>query len=609
VPGNKRMLLAPPDATVGGKKLEYFPQAEMVSWFQPIQLLSSAVRVFFATELAAYIDRREIQAVLPKPVSSVAGSVPDTDGANENLEAREEVWIDFIADVGDGWDSTYSMAMLLGRDRLLVNGLDGPLQRAGVLVLGGDQVYPTPSRDGYRTRFEGPYTAALPDISGEAPRMFAIPGNHDWYDGLTHFLRKFCQGGSIGAWRLSQSRSYFAVKLPHNWWLWGTDIQLDTRIDAVQLEFFRNVGIERGDRVILCTGKPSWVFGETIDKEAFDNFLYFEHETILSRDATVPVTLSGDFHHYARYLHSPVRQKITSGGGGAFLRGTHDLPRRLAIPANPAYDTTEQYVESGFAYPTRERSRQLAKGALLFPFRRANLMFCAGCGFIYALIVALLNPTTSSADTVLLLPAYLWNLRHALQTRPIGVLFALGVVIIPAVYAVLFNLKRPHLGTASWGLLHGVAHVLAALVVGWGFSAFGIQFLKLSGWREVLFAYGPMVIAGGLVAGLLVGIYLVLSDSLFGWHATEVFSCQAIPDYKNFLRLHIDKNGKLTIYPIGVARVARHWRRFRHRQPGQPYFEPADDRLLEAHLIEGPLIIPPDPLTVSSGPLEMSSPT
>ncbi len=50
--------------------------------------------------------------------------------------------------------------------------------------------------------------------------MLALAGNHDWYDGLTTFLRLFCVGRPIGGWRTEQTRSYFAARLPHDWWGW-----------------------------------------------------------------------------------------------------------------------------------------------------------------------------------------------------------------------------------------------------------------------------------------------------------------------------------------------------------------------------------------------------
>jgi hypothetical protein len=96
-------------------------------------------------------------------------------------------------------------------------------RRGRVLVLGGDQVYPTATRDEYENRFSGPYEAALPWAPpGERPRMFAVPGNHDWYDGLTSYMRLFCQQRWIGGWQTRQTRSYFALKLPQRWWLLGT---------------------------------------------------------------------------------------------------------------------------------------------------------------------------------------------------------------------------------------------------------------------------------------------------------------------------------------------------------------------------------------------------
>ena len=118
-----------------------------------------------------------------------------------------------------------------------------PTTRGSVLVMGGDEVYPSASSRAYEERTKGPYNAALPHAD-DPPALFAIPGNHDWYDGLTAFLRFFCQGGWVGGWKTEQRRSYFAVKLPQRWWLLGIDIQFDTYIDAPQIEYFRNVATQ-----------------------------------------------------------------------------------------------------------------------------------------------------------------------------------------------------------------------------------------------------------------------------------------------------------------------------------------------------------------------------
>ena len=53
------------------------------------------------------------------------------------------------------------------------------------------------------------------------------------------------------------------------------------------------------------------------------------------------------------------------------------------------------------------------------------------------------------------------------------------------------------------------------------------------------------------------GLYLLLSLNLFSRHTTEAFSSLRIEDYKNFLRMRIDPDGGLTIFPIGVQKAAK----------------------------------------------------
>ena len=70
-----------------------------------------------------------------------------------------------------------------------------------------------------------------------------MPGNHDWYDGLTAFLRLFVRSRDrhFGGWGTGQSRSYFAVELPADWWLLGLDDQSGSYLDDPQLTYFDEV--------------------------------------------------------------------------------------------------------------------------------------------------------------------------------------------------------------------------------------------------------------------------------------------------------------------------------------------------------------------------------
>jgi hypothetical protein len=86
--------------------------------------------------------------------------------------------------------------------------------------------------------------------------VYAIPGNHDWYDGLTAFLRLFCHTRWIGCWQTRQTRSYFAIRLPHGWWLWGLDMALEDDLDGPQSAYFTYYAklLAKDDKVILLFG-------------------------------------------------------------------------------------------------------------------------------------------------------------------------------------------------------------------------------------------------------------------------------------------------------------------------------------------------------------------
>jgi hypothetical protein len=90
------------------------------------------------------------------------------------------------------------------------------------------------------------------------------------------------------------------------------------------------------------------------------------------------------------------------------------------------------------------------------------------------------------------------------------------------------------------------------------------------------------------------GIYLYVSLNLFGRHSNESFSSLAIQDYKNFLRMRIEADGGLTIFPIRVKRVPRKWKRQPEGTDGPAYVPDPDDRDATApELIEAPIYFPP----------------
>jgi hypothetical protein len=107
---------------------------------------------------------------------------------------------------------------------------------------------------------------------------------------------------------------------------------------------------------------------------------------------------------------------------------------------------------------------------------------------------------------------------------------------------------------------HFAAHLSAVFLLGW-FSA--RIWWEHGGFRtpQHMFVSGVIVFAGGWIVGSeIMGVYLWASLNLFGRHQNEAFSSLRIADYKSFLRMHIDRDGVLTIYAIGIARIPRVWR-------------------------------------------------
>jgi hypothetical protein len=313
---------------------------QMVDWFDPGLLAKVGVRSIISATLGQYTDQRLIQAATDNDSEAALKVRYDYSGANAANggiapEPDGSVWVDYIADLGDGFEATYAMAYLMAAEHLTVAGEHKALPAGQLLIMGGDQVYPDATKHEYESRLRDPYDWAF---STDAPqrKVFAIPGNHDWYDGLSAFSALFCSardriaggiGTQLGGWRCHQHRSYFAIKLPHNWWIWGPDIQLADNLDDSQRDYFDLMADQTkpGDLIILCLAEPSWLH------KNYDNL----HEISMlarKRGAKICAVLAGDWHHYSRYTNDKLgTQFITSGGGGAFAHATHGLKPHIEL--------------------------------------------------------------------------------------------------------------------------------------------------------------------------------------------------------------------------------------------------------------------------------------
>ena len=563
-----------------------FPRRTCVRWFSPRQLLQTAKFVALSSIFGAYADKREIQATSTPP--------PFHDHSEGS-----ELWLDYVSDVGDGFDATYSIAYLLAQPKLDVRRPDATdsiaTSRGSLLVMGGDEVYPSASAANYEERTKGPYNAALP-WSEDPPALFAVPGNHDWYDGLTAFLRFFCQGGWVGGWRTEQRRSYFAIKLPQRWWLLGIDIQFDTYIDAPQIAYFREVAdqIQDGDGIVLCSAVPSWVEGGSTRPEAYATLDYFIAVVLGKKPEQVRLMLAGDSHHYARYTEiGGDRSLITCGGGGAYLSATHRKADPLTLPpASLHADKVDQPPATSFdrlaAYPPPELSRQLARRVFdRLPTRNPGLVpLMVGLQALLSYIfLSSMRRSVSGGGSL----ARRWETLHPSWSA----LTALRqptmlVAVVITIYAMTAFSRQGKSGSRVAGPLHAAAHLGATVVAVWLAAKLPVA-AAAPDWASFWSRLVVSGLVGGALATLVLASYLFLS-SLRGIHLNELFSAQSIEDHKSFLRLHVQADGNLVVHPLAVPRVGRSW----HVPPasddeGAPWIEP--DEPIDVRLVEPPLTI------------------
>jgi hypothetical protein len=516
----------------------------MVGWYDPGQLIQTALSVIVSTVFGRHSDFRLMEALAVK--SEVHPFAAHSDGA---------FWFDYTADAGDGWNSTYAVAYWLAQPTLNIcddDGVEHSTERGKVLVFGGDAVYPVASRTAYKEKLVQCYEAALAKTlpPENAPTVFAIPGNHDWYDSLASFMRLFCSQRWFGGWRTVQQASYFAVKLPRGWWLIGTDIQLDSDIDDAQVKFFQHIAekeMEKTDSIILCIAEPHWIdthiYGEK-DKAYNESNLKFLESKVFGRE--ISVHIAGDLHHYRRHTSPQGIQKITAGGGGAFLHPTH----------GPKVKNLAGDFKLEKSFPDQKTSWLLGLRNIVFPIMNPR----------FGVVTAILYLLTGWATHLDLSQYALCEIKSALAATINKALNEpLAAFWITLVLLGFYLFTDTH---SKWyryiaGTLHGLCHLLAVFFLGWFGSKLTVSVLGLDfgSTAQMLSAGLSIFIGGWLVGAIIMGLYLLISLNGFKRHSNEAFSSLKIQDWKNFLRMKIDVDGSLTIFAVGLRRVPRKWKK------------------------------------------------
>ena len=238
-----------------------------------------------------------------------------------------------------------------------------------------------------------------PSPQYKGPKAYVLPGNHDWFDGLSTYTRLILSRDWLGGWLIPHERSYFAIALPQGWHMLGVDLALSEDIDLEQFKFFadyceRRVGPD--DAVVIMTHEPYWVidFQEARSDEdcaesnlrelmevrgektrnlhrsvhnshpkAFQSILFHNSPSQTHLAGKVRARLAGDLHHYTR--HVPVKRGFptTSGsfdvdvnatysaGSGSYLAekakkiGKNNREGRVTSEPGPAELAKSKHVE------------------------------------------------------------------------------------------------------------------------------------------------------------------------------------------------------------------------------------------------------------------------
>ena len=247
-----------------------------------------------------------------------------------------------IGDTGEG-----DASQLVLKDQLLKISNKPDVR---FVVISSDVVYPSGAMKDYERKFFLPF-------QGVTKPIYAIPGNHDWYDALDGFTATFFTPSSAGLAIEARVRSDYqltgatgkridqmvdqaaflrhAYQVPvgyqtapffyvaNDYFLLLTiDTGVLRRVDDTQLSWIKSVlDVSKGKYVMVLLGHPFYAIGE------YQGNLSPEFRELheLLRSYKVNIVMAGDTHDLEYYKELPqhddghTMHHFVNGGGGAYL--------------------------------------------------------------------------------------------------------------------------------------------------------------------------------------------------------------------------------------------------------------------------------------------------
>ncbi len=480
---------------------------------------------------------RVLEIIGPRATRTSAQAMAQREGTLAEAMGGD-VWIDFVSDCGDDVTVSEVVARLFVAEYEVddpdATGQKLVLPRGDILFLGGDLAYPVATVLEMTRRLVEPWNRVLEQHTAGAPRvLLAVPGNHDWYDGLDGFSRlcqapcafedavpasdplhpepeqhpvlawaeAFARGDQVkkptalalAGYLAVQRASYFRFPLAPGIDLFGVDRQLK-RIDVRQQAYFAIAGAPA--RIVVMPD-PARAWGE---RRPNGNATLESLGIEMERDPTL--LLAGDIHHYER-SHEGRSVHVVAGGGGAFLHG-----------ARIAKDDAAYGVLAEFPGP-----RASWKLLLQLPG------FCAlgRAGWLLPAVLAV-------GDAVALEEHYRGGTRSsAAVALAISLIVAFGT-------AVLVGWRRHRAArvvpfATALGLAIGAVPVLV------GIAADALAMRVLGSWGSPLAFAGALVVAT-MMSSFLFGVMLMLIARL-GLNHAQAYAAMGSAGYKHFVRLRV----------------------------------------------------------------------
>ena len=340
---------------VGGLPIVFIITATVpllgMNWFYDSEKWASIARDKWSAFHADGWRMKMVKAANPDPVASLKVNVPGVQSGKFSFIV--------VGDPGQGGLAQRELA------KQIVKVSKEPDVR--FMLVSSDVVYPNGEIQDYEERFWSPY-------SGLTLPVLAIPGNHDWYDGLDAFAATFFEkdaaraaisaragGGEAldfadgliarveelkAAYGLTvqmQTSPYFQIATD-DFVLICLDTGVIPGVDDMQMQWLRKALRDaRGKTKMVVLGHPFFALNrdKTLSQKGLKPILD------LLRQEQVSIAMAGDTHDLEYYLETvddaPPMHHFVNGGGGAFL----SVGSSFGVPS-------ERITDVWAHYPTRQ---------------------------------------------------------------------------------------------------------------------------------------------------------------------------------------------------------------------------------------------------------------